>query len=178
MINFSYFGEARTCIAVMCLLIVSACGLTPPDARVQGSRSLTAEEYVSRYAGNSILFNMASDGSQSYREMYFSKDGTYQAVNLWNDVIGEGTWEINDSLGTANMNLSTASSGFLDGKAFQNPASFWTMYVYVLPDGTASVFSRSSQGAGTFTQPKPTPGFQNRARFNSIKRRVTKALGS
>jgi hypothetical protein len=134
---------------------------------------------VSRYAGNSIRFDVSPNGQGLFREMYFGKDGTFQAVDMFRDIILEGTWDVNSSIGdSGNLVFTFAVSGFSEGQAFRSRETFGTLYVYVLPDGTASVFSRTAGEAEISMQPKPTPGFQSRTRFNSIKRRVAKARSS
>lgn len=178
MINTPTSIRLGALILTLCVLFVSACSVSSPiDAKVPGSRSLTADEYVERYAGNSIRFARGNGGPID-REMYFGEDGSFQTVDLDRDVILDGTWAINTSLGSSHLVISLTSGGFSDGEAYRTGTWHMTMYVNVLPDGTASVFSRSPEGPATVTQPKPAPGFQARARFNRINRKVSNALGS
>jgi hypothetical protein len=179
MTDHSCLRRLLACVLAACALFVSACGPTPPNAYVQGSRPLTADEYVSRYAGHSVRFDVTPDKQGKFREIHFAKDGTFQRVDSFQEVIAEGTWAISNSIGdSGNMFLRFASSGVWQGKAFRDSPAFATMYVYVLPDGTASVFSRTGGIAEISRQPKPTPGFKSRARFDAIKRKVASALDS
>lgn len=170
-------GRVLACMFALCVLLVSACGITPPDARVPGSRALDAHEYTSRFAGKSVRMSGPSRAANDYLEMYFGKDGTLQAVASPEEYILEGTWVVNASLGT-NIVMNIAMSGIENGQAYRGSPQYMTMFVYVLPDSTASVFSRGPSGPMIYRQPKPTPGFQARARFNKIKRTVANALGS
>jgi hypothetical protein len=165
-------------VLALCVLTLSACvpGLTPLDAHVPGSRALSADEYVERYAGKSIRFGRTFKGPTD-TEMYFAKDRSLQIVYLDAEIIQEGTWLVNAQLG-GNIVLYLATSGIENGRVFRTAAAHATMFVYVLPDGTASVFSRSPDGASLITQPKPTPGFKARGRYDALKRKIDAALGA
>ena len=176
MTNTSHLTRVVACLLAICILFVSGCGITPHDAMTPGSKPLTAEEYVTRYAGNSIRFEITA-GKGEYREMYFGKDGTLQVVDLWQETIMEGTWKINSTLNPS-LQINFAFLGFEDGKAFRSGPVSIKMFVYVLPDGQASVFQMSPSGHSIRWHPKPTPGFQSRARFNTIKQKVVRAIGS
>ena len=141
------------------------------------SRHLNAGEYVERYAGNSIRFAGMFDGPID-REMYFDQDGSFQTVDLDRVLILEGTWSVHEVLGASNLNIEFTASGIHREEAWRDQGDIMTMFVNALPDGTASMFSRSSEGAGTFTQPMPTRGFQARDRFNNLKRTIADVLDS
>lgn len=172
-------SRVLACTITLCVLFVSACGRTPVDAFVPGSRTLEANELTARYAGKSVRMNAQSGAANDYLEMYFDKDGSFHAVATADDYIMDGTWAVNAGVGaSANINLRIVSSVISDGQAYRGDPELMTMFVYVLPDDTASVFSRDSSTTYVYRQPKPTPGFQNRARFNSINRKISNALGS
>ena len=146
------------------------------DARVPGSSPLTAEGYVERYAGNSFKFSRYV-GEPINREIYYGKDGSFYTVDLDMESIQYGTWTVNAALG-AHLVLKYTSAGIADGKPYRSGISPTTLYTFALPDGTASTFSRAPDGAYVNKEPKLTPGFQSRSRFNAIKRKVDAALGS
>ena len=175
MITQLNFGRVSTCLLALCVLLVSACGGSPPDAYVSGSRQLPSAEYATTYAGKSVRMYADHDG---YFEWYFGKDGSVQGVAPEYSTILEGTWEVAPGLaGSGNFNLIIAFSGIENGKAFRSGKGLATMYVYELPDGTASVFTRYPDGTSITRQSKPTSGFPGRALFNSIKRKVASELG-
>lgn len=176
MINAISLRKLQAFFLVLCLLTLSACGLTPVDAMVRGSKSLTAEGYLERYAGNSIAFG-DKKGDPVTTEIYFGKDGSYYDVELDREVISYGTWSVNSALG-ANLVFNVTTAGIVHGKPYRHRPSFMTLYTYVLPDGTASTFSRTPSGPHLYSEPKPTPGFQARARFDALKRKIDAALGS
>jgi len=177
------FSERRlkAVIFVSFCLFLSACGammLTPSDAMVRGSTSLDAEGYAERYAGNSIAFFRDKPGGPAQTEIYFGDDGSFYGVDLVRENIRYGTWTVHSVLGSSNININEVVAGISNGKAYRQGPAFVTLYTFVLPDGTASTFSRSPEGPGVFVEPIPTPGFQARARFNAIKRKIDAALGS
>ena len=176
MFNTLYPKRLGVYLLTLCILLISGCGITPPDAKVPGSRSLTAEEYVSRYAGNSFKFARGNVGPVN-REFYYGEDGTVSVVDLDQESILYGTWTINSALGD-NLVMNLISAGFSNGKPYRKSPALITLYSYALPDGTASIFSRGPGGPGIYTEPKPTPGFQAQSRFEAIKRRVDAAFGS
>jgi hypothetical protein len=179
MINATSLGRLKAFILALCVLSVAGCSavmLSPVDAQVPGSSRLTAEGYTERYAGNSIAYSRKAGGPKT-SEAYFGKDGSYYAVDLDREVIWYGKWSVNSGLGT-NLNLNETTAGIIDGEPFRTSPEFVTMFAFVLPDGTASVFSRSPQGPVLFDEPKPTPGFQAQARFNALKRKIDAAIAT
>jgi hypothetical protein len=179
--NVLSFGRLKAFILLFFCLFLSACGavtLSPSDAMVRGSESLDAEGYVQRYSGNSIAFSWDEPGGVPNRETYFGTDGSYYAVDLEAEFIGYGTWTVHSVLGSSKINLNVVGAGISDGEAYREAPVFITIYTFVLPDGTASTFSRSPEGPARFVEPQPTPGFQARARFDAIKRKIDAALGS
>lgn len=177
MIRAARLPRISAAFFTLVFLVVSACGTgqTPLDAMVSGSRSVRGDAVVQRYAGNSIRFARSANGPID-REMYFAKNGSVQVVDLDREIVQDGTWRVHPSAG--NVIFSLATSGIENGQAFRTGASNVTMFVNVLPDGTASVFTRSVEGAGVVTQPKPTPGFKNRARYDALTRKINAALGT
>ena len=175
-------GGLQALILSLCFLFVSACGavmLKPSDAEVRGSRPLTGSEYNERYAGNSFKFarNEGQISEIINREIYFGKNGSFSVVDLDRELILHGNWSVNTATG-GNLVINYTVAGLENGKPYRSSPAFMTIYTYVLPDGTASVFSRSPEGPSISREPKPTPGFQARSRFNSIKGKVDAALGS
>lgn len=156
-----------TVLAGLCLLALAACNVTPVDARQDGTRSLSAEEYSERFSGNSIFYAIREGGPNNL-EAYFAADGTFKAVLLDQEVISYGTWRVNGS----HILIESRDYGFRDGLVGAGPVTRQSMYVYVYPNGTASVFTRGPEGTLTAVQPKPTPGFQRSARWTQIDQKV------
>lgn len=161
---------------VLAFLLVSACvaSQTPLDAKVPGSRALTGDEVTQRYAGNSIKFGRSFNGPID-SELFFARDGSLQVVDLDREMIQQGTWTVSRTDYTV---LRIATSGFENGKVFRTDPEPVTMFVNLLPDGRASVFTRSAEGAAVVTQPKPTPGFKARARYEALQRKIAAAIGT
>ena len=158
-------------VAGLCLLVLAGCNVSPVDAQLEGTRTLSPAEYTDRFAGKSIKFARRNGGPLD-AESYFGTDGSFKGVWLDQDVVLNGTWTLNQS----HIVLRYVIVGMDDGVPFTGGTTLQTMYVYPYADGTAEVFSRSSAGPSRATQPKPTPGFQNRARWNRIDREVRAAL--
>lgn len=164
------FARARALpIHLAMTLLLLGC-VTAGDQTIPGSRALTSAEYVGRYAGQSVALT-GFPGGPVVREIYFASNGDYKVVDVNIDVIQLGRWQMSDGP-NGPMLITLQTAGFRDGRLFVLEPDTMTLFVSVLPDGTASVFARSSEGTQLARQPLPTPGFQRSARYEEIKRRV------
>lgn len=177
--NQSLLSRLSICLLAICVLFVSGCFRDGPPlqaAMVEGSRTLTEAEVFSRYAGNSVRFDVTGDAQGLFRETYFAKDGTFQIVSFYEERITEGTWETIGSPHGGYEMKNTVSSGIIEGKVSRVKEYDTTILVNVLRDGTARLWigwNGGADGSQIVSQPKPTPGFQGRARFNEIKKKIS-----
>ena len=179
MTNHPYLSRVSICLLSICILLVSGCLRDGPPisaAMVEGSRTLTEAEVYSRYAGNSIRFDITDGAKGHFREVYFAKDGSFQTVDFFREGIVEGTWQTHESpFGGYEWKNATAS-GFDEEGFYRSEYYDVHFLVNVLQDGTAMLWGRNTNGEQyVVSQPKPTPGFQGRARFNEIKRKISAA---
>jgi hypothetical protein len=116
-------------------------------------RAPTGNALVDRYAGNSIRFATSAGGPVS-REIYSATNGALQVVDMDRDLIQSGTWSAGS--GSDFRTLGFTTLGIQNGATFRTDSEERVaMNVNVLPDGTASVFTRTSERPMVATQPKP-----------------------
>lgn len=181
MTNQSRLNKLSTCLLAICVLFVSGCFRDGPPlqaAMVEGSRTLTEAEAISRYAGNSVRFDVTGDAQGLFRETYFAKNGTFQTVSFYEERITEGQWEAIGSPQGGYKMKNTVSSEIIEGKVSRVKEYDSTILVSVLRDDTARLWigwNGGVDGSQISSQPKPTPGFQGRARFTEIKKKISAA---